>query len=84
MSHGRSGSRQWFATLSRRTKGLVKRAESQGWQVDCTSNGHVRFTAPTGHVVIGPSAGRAKELDQHYRLTVKRLRAQGFDTKGQE
>lgn len=72
-----SRSRDWRASLSKRTKNLAKQAEAQGWTVDCTSNGHLRFTAPSGHVVIGSSTGRG-ELDQHYKRMVKRLQARGL------
>jgi hypothetical protein len=71
------GKRNWRIALSRRTKELIKRAEDQGWTVDCTSNGHVRFTSPEGHVVIGSSGGRG-ELDQHHKRTVKRLGERGL------
>lgn len=74
-----SASRNWRATLSKRTKVLIKTAERQGWAVDCTSNGHVRFRAPSGHTVIGSSSGGG-ELDLHYRAMVKRLRERGLET----
>lgn len=71
--------RTWRAVITKRMRALVKRAETQGWTVDCTSNGHVRFRAPTGEVVIGCSA-RGSELDRHYKLTVKRLEQRGLRT----
>jgi len=62
--------------MKKQMKNLVKQAESQGWRVEPTRNGHVRFLAPNGTGIVifasTPSDHRA------FKNGLSEMKRQGF------
>lgn len=54
---------------------LIKEAESQGWEVNRTGGGHLRWVAPDGRVVFSAFSPSDKRALQNTR---KELRIKGF------
>lgn len=69
--------KQWRRAMSKRMKQLVKAAEKQGFVVDVTHNSHIRFTSPSGKVVVGDGVNHG-ETNHHFKRTVARLKEEGF------
>lgn len=56
---------------------VIKRAEEQGWSIEVTQNGHLRFRSPTGEIVHVPSRSAAKNKGGKNALGL--LRRAGLD-----
>jgi predicted RNA binding protein YcfA (HicA-like mRNA interferase family) len=69
-----------MASVKKELKEIVKSAENQGWRVERTKKGHLKFLAPD-HENIVVAAGTPSD---HRALTnlVSRLRRFGFEWKG--
>ena len=41
-----------MTSMNKAMKKLTKQAEAQGWRVEPTRNGHIRFLAPDGKTIV--------------------------------
>lgn len=69
-----------MASAKKETKEIVREAERQGWRVETTKKGHIRFYAPDGvHVV---HAGGTPSDHRSIANLLAQLRRYGFRWKG--
>ena len=54
---------------------LIKMAKQQGWRVEPTKNGHYKFFAPDGTIVV---AGSTPSENRGFKNLKSRLRARGL------
>ena len=54
---------------------LIKKAREQGWRVEPTRNGHYKFFAPNGTIVVASST---PSENRGFKNLKSRLRARGF------
>lgn len=63
-------------TKVRQVYGATARAAvEQGWTIEMTRGGHVRWTAPSGRVIFSPSSPSDRRA---IRNTIAMLRREGF------
>ena len=69
-----------MASAKKETKEIIREAEKQGWRVEPTKKGHIRFYAPDGVNVVH-AAGTPSDPRAIANL-VAQLRRYGFRWKG--